>query len=128
MKLHAVTYLVEDYDAAITWFREALGFELLEDTPLGDEKRWVRVGSADGGTCFLLAKAGDQQQREAVSHAAGGRVAYFCHTDNFARDHARMKNIGVEFMEDARHEPYGIVAVFRDLYGNLWDLIEPATR
>ncbi len=125
MRLHAVTYLVDDYDRAIDFFTRCLGFDVLEDTALTESKRWVRVGQAGGNTCLLLAKADGDAQRAAIGNAAGGRVAYFLHTDNFASDHARMIKAGVKFCEEPRHESYGTVAVFEDLYGNGWDLIEP---
>ncbi len=126
--LHAVTYLVRDYDEAIAWFRDVLKFDVLEDTPIGQSKRWVRVAALGGGSCLLLAKAEGEKQRDAVGHAAGGRVAFFLHTDDFAADHARMLAKGVTFREPPRHEPYGTVAVFEDLYGNAWDLIEPTKK
>jgi uncharacterized glyoxalase superfamily protein PhnB len=123
--LSAVTYLVNDYGEAIRWFTESLGFQLLEDTRLSDDKRWVRVAPPECGTCFVLAKASDESQRRSISKIAGGRVAYFLHTDDFTATHARMVNAGISFREQPRHEPYGIVAVFNDLYGNGWDLIGP---
>jgi catechol 2,3-dioxygenase-like lactoylglutathione lyase family enzyme len=124
-RLQAMTFLVDDYDRAIAFFTTALGFELLEDTALSDDKRWVRVGQPDGGTCLLLAKADSEDQRKAIGNAAGGRVAFFMHTNNFAKDHAHMISAGVKFREEPRHEAYGTVAVFEDIYGNGWDLIEP---
>jgi catechol 2,3-dioxygenase-like lactoylglutathione lyase family enzyme len=123
--LSAVTYLVREYDEAITWFTAALGFSLIENTDMGEGKRWVLVGPQANGVRLLLAKAVGQGQLESVGKAAGGRVAFFLNTENFVQDHARMLTAGVEFKEPPRHEPYGIVAVFADLYGNLWDLIEP---
>jgi len=116
-------YLVRDYDEAIAWFAEALGWRLLEDSDLGGGKRWVRVGGAQGGQ-LLLARATSEAQLAAVGRAAGGRVAYFVHTPDFDADHARMVTAGVAFAEAPRHEAYGKVAVFADLYGNRWDLIE----
>jgi catechol 2,3-dioxygenase-like lactoylglutathione lyase family enzyme len=124
-KISAVTYLVRDYDEAIAWFVGALGFVLIEDTDMGDGKRWVLVGPQANGVRLLLAKAVGQTQIDAVGKTAGGRVGFFLNTENFVQDHARMIAAGVEFKEPPRHEPYGIVAVFADLYGNLWDLIEP---
>ena len=129
LKLACVTLVVEDYDEAITWFREKLGFALVEDANLGGGKRWVVVApSGDGQSGLLLAKAEGETQRQAIGHAAGGRVAFFLHTDDFASDHARMLANGIKFREPPRHEAYGTVAVFEDLYGNAWDLIEPAPR
>lgn len=126
--LALVTLVVRDYDEAIAWYTQALGFELREDTPLGGGKRWVTVAPRGGdGTGLLLAQAADERQRERVGDATGGRVAFFLHTDDFARDHAAMQARGVRFVEAPRHEPYGTVAVFEDLYGNRWDLLEPAS-
>lgn len=126
--LGQLTFLVHDYDDAISFFVEALGFALLEDTDLGNGKRWVRVAPAGATeTGLLLARAVDDAQRAAVGRQAGGRVAFFLHTDDFARDHARMTAAGVQFREPPRTEPYGTVAVFDDLYGNGWDLIQPTT-
>ena len=127
MKRHlsAVTFLVRGYDEAIAWFIGRLGFALIEDTPLGGGKRWVLVGPEGSGIRLLLAKAEGPEQAAAIGRAAGGRVAFFLHTDDFTRDHAAMKAKGVVFREAPRHEGYGTVAVFEDLYGNGWDLIEP---
>jgi catechol 2,3-dioxygenase-like lactoylglutathione lyase family enzyme len=125
MKISAITYLVGDYDVAIAWFVSALGFDLVEDTDMGGGKRWVLVSSQNNGVCLLLAKAVGRTQIDAIGNAAGGRVGFFLNTENFVQDHARMMAAGVEFKEPPRHEPYGTVAVFADLYGNLWDLIEP---
>lgn len=127
--LAAVSYLVRDYDEAIAWFTQKLGFTLLQDTPLSPAKRWVVVappGAADapGAAHLVLAKASNAEQLAAVGRAAGGRVAFFLHTDDFARDHAAFVSRGVHFREAPRHEPYGIVAVFDDLHGNGWDLVE----
>lgn len=123
--LSAITYLVRDYDEAVAWFAEALGFEIEEDTPLGDGKRWVRVSTGRAGCSLLLAKATTEEQLAAVGRAAGGRVAFFLTTDNFEESHRRMLASGVRFREEPRREPYGTVAVFEDLYGNGWDLIQP---
>ena len=125
--LALVTYLVPDYDAAIDWFVRVLGFVLLEDTDLGDGKRWVRVAtSVDAGTALLLARSDTPAQRARIGDQTGGRVGHFLHTDDFARDHAAMLAKGVRFLEPPRHEVYGSVAVFEDPYGNRWDLLEPA--
>lgn len=124
-RLAAVTYVVRDYDEAIAWFTNALGFQLLEDTALSAGKRWVRVGTSDdGGFALLLARAATPEQEAAVGNQTGGRVAFFLHTDDFARDYARLQSHGAEFTETPREEVYGRVVVFRDLYGNKWDLIE----
>lgn len=124
--LGAVTFLVHDYDEAIAFFVGALDFELCEDTPLGDGKRWVTVGPRGAATRLLLGRAVDETQRAGVGRQGGGRVFLFLETDDFARDHARMLAHGVRFREAPRHEAYGVVAVFEDLYGNAWDLIQPA--
>ena len=121
-----LTYLVRDYDEAIEFFTNALHFELVEDTPQ-DGKRWVLVRPRGGETSLLLAKADSPEQTAAIGNQTGGRVFLFLHTDDFQRDYSRMKAHGVEFLEEPRHEVYGIVAVFKDLYGNKWDLLEPVT-
>ncbi len=121
--LGAVTYLVHDYDEALKWFTRKLGFTLQEDSDLGGGKRWLRI-AAPGGSSLLLAKASTDEQRAAIGKAAAGRVAFFLYTDDFANTSAAMKYNGVKFREEPRDESYGIVAVFEDLYGNLWDLIE----
>jgi uncharacterized glyoxalase superfamily protein PhnB len=99
----------------------------MEDTPLDGGKRWVRVAPRGGGTSLLLAQAKNGRDRRAVGVQAGGRVFLFLHTDDFARDHRRLTERGVLFEEAPRGEPYGTVAVFRDLYGNRWDLLQPRT-
>jgi catechol 2,3-dioxygenase-like lactoylglutathione lyase family enzyme len=126
MSLATIAYLVREYDEAIAWFMSALAFKVIEDTNMGGDKRWVVIDA--GGVRLLLAKAIGHEQIAAVGKAAGGRVAYFLNTEDFARDHGRMMAAGVKFREAPRHEPYGTVAVFEDLYGNGWDLIEPAPR
>lgn len=125
MRLHAVTLLVDDYDAAIAHYVDDLGFILLEDTRLSADKRWVRVAPESVGTSFILAVASTAAQRSAIGNQTGGRVGLFLHTDDFAADHARLIAQGVEMTETPRHEAWGTVVVFRDRYGNLWDLIEP---
>jgi len=125
--LGAVTYLVDDYDTAIRFFTRGLGFSLVEDTPQGEGKRWVTVAPRrSDGTRLLLARAINDEQRAAIGHQGGGRVLFFLHTDDFAGDYARMQAHGVHFREAPRYETYGTVAVFEDLYGNAWDLIQPA--
>ena len=124
-RLGAVAFLVRDYDEAIAWFTTALGFALIEDSDLGNGRRWVLVAPSPGdATPLLLARAATPEQEASLGNQAGGRVFLFLHTDDFARDHARMRAHGVRFREAPRHEPYGTVAVFEDLYGNPWDLIE----
>lgn len=119
------TIVVPDYDAGIDFYVGKLGFELLEDTPRGPGKRWVRVAPAGAETAILLAKADGPKQDAAIGNQTGGRVGFFLHTDDFARDYAAMKAAGVVFEEEPRHEVYGSVVVFQDPWGNLWDLIEP---
>jgi len=119
-----VSVLVADYDEAIAWYTQKLGFRLIEDTPLGPGKRWVVVGP-EGGVRLLLAQASGAAQQAAIGNQSGGRVFLFLETDDFDRDHAAMLSRGVEFRETPRREAYGTVAVFSDLHGNLWDLIEP---
>ncbi len=122
--LARTTYLVEDYDEAIAFFVEKLGFSLVEDTPIDDGKRWVVVTPGEG--CgLLLAKATGGQQTARIGDQTGGRVAFFLHTDDFSRDHQAMIAKGVRFIDSPRKEPYGTVAVFEDLYGNRWDLLQP---
>lgn len=123
-----VTLVVHDYDEAIGFYRDALGFELVEDTDRGDGSRWVvvRPRGAAAGTGLLLASAKDEAQSASVGAQTGGRVGFFLHTEDFAGDHARMRAAGVRFLEEPRHEVYGSVAVFEDLYGNRWDLLQPA--
>ena len=122
-----VTLVVPDYDQAITYFCGTLGFDLIEDTDLGNEKRWVLVAPKVTGTAILLARAASDAQRRAIGHQTGGRVAFFLVTEDFERDFAAYSAAGVNFTEDPRTEPYGIVAVFRDCFGNLWDLIQPTS-
>lgn len=122
----AVTLVVADYDDAIAFYVGKVGFDLVEDTPLGDGKRWVLVGPAGGGATLLLAQADGPRQADRVGDQTGGRVAFFLHSNAFAADHARMTAAGVRFLEPPRTEPYGTVAVFEDLYGNRWDLLQPA--
>ena len=125
-QFHAIALVVGDYDEAIEWYTRALRFELLEDTPMGGEKRWVRMAPRGSqGACLLLARAVNAEQASRIGNQAGGRVFLFLHTDDFADDHAHMTAQGVHFCEAPRHEEYGTVVVFEDLYGNRWDLIEP---
>jgi catechol 2,3-dioxygenase-like lactoylglutathione lyase family enzyme len=124
--LAALTFVVRDYDEAIAYFTGALGFALQEDTDLGNGKRWVLVAPPGGGTSLLLAKAATPEQLAAVGNQSGGRVFLFLHTDDFERARAAFAARGVTFLEEPRHEPYGTVAVFADLYGNRWDLVQRA--
>jgi catechol 2,3-dioxygenase-like lactoylglutathione lyase family enzyme len=125
-RLAMVSVVVRDYDEAIGWYTEKLGFRLMQDVDLGDGKRWVTVApGVHGGAHLLLARADGDEQRSRIGDQTGGRVAFFLETDDFHRDHEAMLARGVEFREEPRREAYGTVAVFADLYGNLWDLIEP---
>ncbi len=127
--LACVTLLVRDYDEAIAYFTAALGFELVGDAPLGDGKRWVVVAPArSSGARILLAVATTPEQQRSIGSQAGGRVAFFLHTDDFANTYAALRQRGVRFLEQPRSEPYGTVAVFADLYGNRWDLIETSSE
>ncbi len=125
MRVATVALVVKDYDEAIGFYVEKLGFELIADTPLGPGKRWVLVGPSGGGARLLLAQAGDPEEASCIGNQTGGRVGFFLETDDFAADFARFTANGVKFHEAPRHEPYGSVAVFEDLYGNRWDLIQP---
>jgi catechol 2,3-dioxygenase-like lactoylglutathione lyase family enzyme len=128
-RIAAVSLLVRDYDEAIAYFTEALGFTLVEDTKLSEEKRWVLVAPANGsGPGLLLARADTAAQAARIGDQTGGRVFLFLHTDDFRRDYDAMRARGVVFHEEPRRETYGTVAVFEDLYGNKWDLLEPADR
>jgi catechol 2,3-dioxygenase-like lactoylglutathione lyase family enzyme len=122
-RLGALALLVPDYDAAILFFVSVMGFRLTADIDQG-RKRWVTVEPPGGGAHLVLARADGPEQRAAVGKQAGGRVFLFLETDDFARDHARMTAAGVLFEEALRVEPYGTVAVWRDPFGNRWDLIE----
>ncbi len=126
--LALLSLLVRDYDEALAFYVGKLGFELVEDSDLGGGKRWVVVSPGAGGSRFLLAKAADDQQAALIGGQGGGRVWLFLHTDAFEADHARMSAAGVTFLEEPRHEAYGSVAVFEDLHGNRWDLLQPKTK
>lgn len=123
-RLSLISLLVADYDEAIHFYTEKLGFELVEDSPQGN-KRWVVVrpqGAVE--TAILLAKASNEQQIQQIGNQCGGRVFLFLHSDDFWRDHKRMQQLGVKFLETPREEAYGTVAVFEDLYGTRWDLLQ----
>jgi catechol 2,3-dioxygenase-like lactoylglutathione lyase family enzyme len=127
MKQHlgAVALLVPSYEEGLRFYSGTLGFNVLEDTELGPETRWVLVAPPGSGeTSILLARAASDEERMAIGTQAGGRVFLFLHTDDFHRDHQRYVKAGVEFLETPREEAYGTVAVFRDPFGNKWDLIE----
>jgi catechol 2,3-dioxygenase-like lactoylglutathione lyase family enzyme len=122
--LASVAYVAPDYDEAIAFFRDCLGFALVEDIDLGADKRWVVVAPGEGGASLVIAKAAGERQLAAIGQAAGGRVAFFLETDDFERDHRAFLESGVKFLEAPRHEAYGTVAVFEDAFGVKWDLIE----
>jgi len=125
-RLGLVTVVVRDYGEAIRFYVDALGFELVENRSLEENKRWVVVAPPDSREiAVLLARADTDAQRARIGDQTGGRVFLFLYTDDFDGDHARMRAAGVTFAEPPRHESYGTVVVFEDLYGNRWDLIEP---
>ena len=125
--LSLVTVVVRNYDKAIAFYTGKLGLVLEQDTVLGDGKRWVVVRPHGGGAGLLLAEPKNEQESACIGNQTGGRVFLFLTTDDFDRDYRRMEEAGVTFRETPRHEAYGTVAVFEDLYGNLFDLIEPAS-
>lgn len=121
-----VSLAVRDYDEAIAFYTEALGFDLLEDEARGAGKRWVVVAPRRSGVALVLARAVTPEQQARIGDQTGGRVLLFLHTDDFVAAHTRMSAAGVRFVEEPRHEPHGKVAIFLDLYGNRLELIEPA--
>jgi catechol 2,3-dioxygenase-like lactoylglutathione lyase family enzyme len=124
-RLGLVTYVAREYDEAIGFFVGKLGFMLVEDTDMGGGKRWVVVSAGEGAS-LLIARAEGDKQVASVGNQTGGRVGFFLQTDNFDRDFAEWTARGVKFHEQPRREVYGTVAVFEDVYGNTWDLIQPA--
>lgn len=121
-----ITLVVKDYDEAIQFYTEKLNFELLEDTKIDELKRWVVIAPPGAKECcLLLARAADDQQSAIVGNQTGGRVFLFLFTDNFRRDYNKMIEKGISFVRPPKEESYGLVAVFEDLYGNMWDLLEP---
>ena len=127
MHIGYVAVVVNDYDEAIAYYTRMLGFDLIEDTPL-EAKRWVLVAPQNSrGTCLLLAKAVTDEQKGRIGNQTGGRVFLFLHSDDFWRDYRTMKLRGVGFLTEPREEEYGTVAVFQDLYGNKWDLLQLRT-
>ena len=125
-KIAHIALVVEDYDDAIEFYTKKLDFTLLEDTKLSEEKRWVMVAPPGAKECcLLLAKAANEKQKASIGNQTGGRVFLFLFTDDFQRDYDKMVERGIEFVRDPVKEEYGQVAVFKDLYGNLWDFIEP---
>lgn len=126
-RLAHIAIVVADYDEAIEFYTKKLQFDLLEDTPLSPTKRWVRVRPKGSGGCgLLLAKAGNEEQATRIGNQTGGRVFLFLHTDDFESDYENLKKHNIKIIRERSEEEYGIVAVFEDLYGNLWDLIQPA--
>ena len=128
MKQHIahIALVVNDYDEAIQFYTKKLNFILKEDTVLSETKRWVIVSPPGSGNCsLLLAKAATEEQKTRIGNQTGGRVFLFLHTDDLQRDYKNMKEQGISFVREPAEEEYGTVAVFKDLYGNLWDLIEP---
>ncbi|MBK6364508.1 MAG: VOC family protein [Saprospiraceae bacterium] len=129
MYIAQISIVVRDYDEAIDFYVNKLGWQLLEDTVLSEEKRWVRVAPKGARECnILLAKAKNQQELTSVGNQTGGRVGFFMHTDNFWEYYNQLVKAGVKFIRQPLEEEYGTVAVFEDLYGNLWDLIEPKNQ
>ncbi|MEL6192227.1 MAG: VOC family protein [Bacteroidota bacterium] len=122
-----ISLVVDDYDEAISFYVDKLGFELIEDTPLPDEnKRWVIIAPQGEGTCrLLLGKAKNEAQRSRIGNQTGGRVFLFLHTDDFERDYQNLLTHNIKIVREPATHEYGTVAVFEDLYGNMWDLIEP---
>ena len=120
-----ISLVVDDYDEAIEFYTRKLGFRLIEDTRLTDKKRWVIIAPPGASECcLLLAKAADEKQRAAIGNQTGGRVFLFLFTDDFWRDYNEMISRGIEFVREPKEQSYGMVAVFKDLYGNQWDLLE----
>jgi catechol 2,3-dioxygenase-like lactoylglutathione lyase family enzyme len=123
-----IALVVRNYDEAIAFYTRVLGFNLIEDTDLGGGKRWVLVAPpGSNGTALLLAQAASPEQARRIGNQTGGRVFLFLHTDDFWRDYRMLQSRNVQFVRDPKEEEYGTVAVFADLYGNLWDLIERKT-
>ena len=125
-KFFQMALVVDDYDKAIAYYTKVLSFELIEDTPLTPEKRWVVVRPRQEGSCqILLAKAKNEEQKKFIGNQAGGRVFLFLHTDNLDADYQHLRKHQVNIVRDPVEEPFGKVLVFSDMYGNLWDLIQP---
>ena len=123
-RLMHIALVVADYDEAIHWYTQKLGFKLIEDTTLSEVKRWVLIQPPGEGSCqLLLAKAATEEQKSRVGNQTGGRVFLFLHTDDFERDHENLRQQAIKIVRGPSEEEYGKVLVFEDLYGNLWDLI-----
>lgn len=128
-KIAALTLIVPDYDQAISYYVKTLGFTLIEDTVLSERKRWVLIAPSKEESCnLLLAKAVTEDQKTAIGNQASGRVFLLLYTDDFDRDYQMYRKNGVTFLEEPRSESYGKVAVFEDIFGNKWDLLEPASN
>ena len=128
-RLAHIAIVVNDYDEAIEFYTKKLHFTLIEDTQLSETKRWVLVKpQGTDGCCLLLAKAANEEQKGRVGNQTGGRVFLFLHTDNFDREYKNLLENEIEIVRQPQAEVYGTVAVFKDLYGNLWDLIEPTNK
>ncbi len=128
-KIAHIALVVEDYDDAIAFYTQKLNFILIEDTVLSETKRWVLVApKGSGECCLLLAKAASEEQKSRIGNQTGGRVFLFLYTDNFERDYQNLQDQEISIVRKPSVETYGTVAVFEDLYGNLWDLIEPANQ
>ena len=120
-----ISLIIRDYDQARDYYSQVLGFEVIEDTDLGEGKRWLLVKpNGSEGTCIVLAEAQSEEEKQLVGNQGANRVWLFLHTDNFQRDYDTYTSRGVTFLEKPRHEPYGTVAVFQDKFGNKWDLLE----
>ena len=126
--LGMIAIVIDEYDAAISHYVNDLGFTLLEDKEMTPEKRWVVVAPSKDGAKILLARAATDQQRAAIGNSTGGRVGFFMHTTNFDETYENYKSRGIEFIEQPRREAYGQVVVFKDKYGNKWDLIESLAK
>jgi len=122
--LGMIAIVIDEYDAAISHYVNDLGFSLIEDTELSPEKRWVVIAPSSTGAQILLAKAANAQQEAAIGNSTGGRVGFFLYTDNFSETYSKYLERGIEFTETPRSESFGQVVVFKDKYGNKWDLIE----
>ena len=127
-QLAHIALVVNDYDEAIHFYTQKLHFDLIEDTKLSETKRWVLVVPKGSGCALLLAKAANDEQKSRVGNQTGGRVFLFLHTDDFERDYQNLLQQEIKIVRPPSKEPYGTVVVFEDLYGNLWDLIEPVSR
>lgn len=127
-QLAHIALVVDDYDEAIAFYTRKLHFTLVEDTRLSETKRWVLVAPSGSDGCrLLLAKAANDEQKSRIGNQTGGRVFLFLHTNDFARDYQNLLENGINIVRQPAVEVYGTVAVFEDLYGNLWDLVEPVT-